>query len=166
MIFRHLILDKCIIPVFDGLLPEPHNTTILRLLFNCAHWHGLAKLRMHIDPTLDILDALTIKIGADFRAFVNKTCPAFETYELNREMESRKRREAQKNKASGRQTTHQSTNVQNASKKERKRAVFNTQTYKYHSLGDYGPTIRRLGTTDSYSTEPVSFTYSTRSIVN
>jgi len=33
---------------------------------------------------------------------------------------------------------------------------FNLQTYKYHSLGDYPDTIRQYGTSDSYSTEPVS----------
>ena len=35
---------------------------------------------------------------------------------------------------------------------------FNLWTYKYHTLGDYADTIRRYGTTDSYSTEPVSDT--------
>jgi hypothetical protein len=33
----------------------------------------------------------------------------------------------------------------------------NLKTYKYHALGDYLHTIRRVGTTDSYSTQPVSF---------
>jgi hypothetical protein len=33
---------------------------------------------------------------------------------------------------------------------------FNLDTYKYHALGDYAKTIRRLGTTDSFSTQPVS----------
>jgi hypothetical protein len=32
-----------------GSIPEPHNGAIQRLLFLCAHWHGLAKLRMHSD---------------------------------------------------------------------------------------------------------------------
>jgi hypothetical protein len=32
---------------------------------------------------------------------------------------------------------------------------FNLNTYKVHALGDYAATIRRYGTTDSYSTEPV-----------
>jgi hypothetical protein len=31
----------------------------------------------------------------------------------------------------------------------------NLNTYKLHALGDYTATIRRYGTTDSYSTEPV-----------
>jgi hypothetical protein len=38
----------------------------------------------------------------------------------------------------------------------RRRKKFHLQLYKYHSLGDYSNTIRRFGTVDSYSTEPVS----------
>lgn len=34
--------------------------------------------------------------------------------------------------------------------------TFSNLTYKGHSFGDYVETIRRYGTTDSYSTEPVS----------
>ena len=34
--------------------------------------------------------------------------------------------------------------------------MFNLDTYKYHSLGDYVEHIKRYGTTDSYSTEAVS----------
>jgi hypothetical protein len=32
------------IPVFTGLLPEPHDGQVSKLLFVLAHWHGLAKL--------------------------------------------------------------------------------------------------------------------------
>ena len=38
----------------------------------------------------------------------------------------------------------------------RKQKKFNLNTYKTHSLGDYVQTIQMYGTTDSYSTEPVS----------
>jgi len=38
----------------------------------------------------------------------------------------------------------------------RKPKHLNLQTYKYHALGDYVSAIRRYGTTDSYSTQPVS----------
>jgi hypothetical protein len=79
--------------VFDGLLPEPHNGAILRLLFICAHWHGLAKLRMHTDDSLTIFEDLTVHIGAEFRKFNNRTCPAFDTRELPRETNARNRRE-------------------------------------------------------------------------
>ena len=93
---------QCAIPVFDGLLPEPHNQAILSLLFTCAHWHGLAKLSMHTDPTLDILDNVTVQLRTEFRAFTNKTCPAFNTRELRHETESRNR--CKQKKGNGGQT--------------------------------------------------------------
>jgi hypothetical protein len=41
----------------------------------------------------------------------------------------------------------------------RQQKQFNLNTYKHHALGDVANTIRRYGTTDSYSTEPVSLTF-------
>jgi hypothetical protein len=38
----------------------------------------------------------------------------------------------------------------------RKPKLLNLETYTYHALGDYVRTIRTFGTTDSYSTQPVS----------
>jgi hypothetical protein len=38
----------------------------------------------------------------------------------------------------------------------RKPKLLNLDTYTYHALGDYLKTIRAFGTTDSYSTQPVS----------
>lgn len=120
---------------------------------------------MHTDPSLDLFDAVTIATGAKFRGFTNKTCPAFDTYELNRETNARRRRQAQKTSkvsdaASSRDNSARfgatNTSSADAGNTGRRRKTFNTQTYKYHSLGDYPNTIRRLGTTDSYSTEPVS----------
>src|ERR1700685_2728114 len=139
-------LFECSIPVFEGLLPEPHNSTILRLLFLCNHWHGLAKLRMHTDHTLDILDQTTICLGTEFRAFSDKTCSRFSTRELSREGQARKCRKAKT------ATTKRSDGPQSKS--------FNLQTYKYHSLGDYVKMIRQFGTMDSFSMEPVSFSLS------
>lgn len=37
-------ISQCAIPVFNSLLPEPHNNMVMQLLFTCAHWHGLVKL--------------------------------------------------------------------------------------------------------------------------
>lgn len=123
---------------------------------------------MHTDSSLDLFDVVTIKTGAKFRGFINKTCPAFDTYELSRETEARKRRQA-KNcskdlNAAGRETNSgrfgaTKTSPADVSNVGRRRKTFNNRTYKYHSLGDYPSTIRRLGTTDSYSTEPVSRLY-------
>jgi hypothetical protein len=43
-----------------------------------------------------------------------------------------------------------------ASNNARKPKLLNLNTYTYHSLGDYATTILDFGTTDSYSTQPVS----------
>jgi hypothetical protein len=143
---------QCAIPVFDGLLPEPHNSAVLRLLFVCAHWHGLAKLRMHTDQTLDIMDDVTTEIGAKFRAFSNKTCSAFDTQELPRESAARKRRRLKKAKGDQASAAPElPTELDGPLAKK-----FSLQTYKYHALGDHAKTIRRYGTSDSTSTEPVS----------
>lgn len=80
---------KCAFTVFDGLLPEPHNRIVTELLFSLAHWHALAKLRMHNDLTLDIMDAATISLGKKLCTFCQKMCPVFETKELSREYNAR-----------------------------------------------------------------------------
>jgi hypothetical protein len=74
--------NKCAYSVFEGLLPEPHNSSILQLLFTLAHWHGLAKLRMHTDVTLRILDDTTTSLGEQLRHFQAETCSAYTTCEL------------------------------------------------------------------------------------
>jgi hypothetical protein len=150
----------------------------MRLLFVCAHWHGLAKLRMHTDQTLNIFDETTIRIGVQFRAFSDKTCPAFDTHELSRETQARQRRQAkiaaEKHRpvlraepvgtapvvdgtVAGQGLTSHPGLVATTSPNVRgpRQKKFNLRTYKYHSLGDYPKTIRQFGTTDSYSTEPV-----------
>jgi hypothetical protein len=134
------------IPVFDGLLPEPHNGIIMRLLFVCAHWHAMAKLRLHSDLTLDILDDVTTALGKAFRHFQQKICPIYGTRELPREANARYRR---------RQNTDGTAEVSTDAEPSKK--YFNIQTYKYHCLGDYVKTIRQLGTTDSFSTTVVSY---------
>jgi hypothetical protein len=187
------IYIQCAIPVFDGLLPEPHNGAILKLLFVMAHWHGLAKLRMHNDLTLDVMDVVTVSLGDKLRAFSQDTCAAFNTKELPREANARVHRET-KRPAPKRRGLVQATNTDTSSpvnessrvpdiapvhstigqpppsvgtrganpvppdtrsNARRRKKTFNLNTYKLHSYGDYVATIRRYGTMDSYSTEPV-----------
>jgi hypothetical protein len=143
-----LINWQCAIPVFENLLPEPHNSNILRLLFTFAHWHGLAKLRMHTDATLAVLDSETTALGKQLREFESSTCSIFRTRELKREMRARERRERAKG---GRPVIGDQESTEG-----RKQKLFNLQTYKVHALGDYVSTIQRLGTTDSYTTSIVS----------
>ena len=96
---------QCAITVFDGLLPEPHNRTVTKLLFVLAHWHSMAKLRMHNDLTLAIMEEATTSLGKMLRTFSQKTCSAFATKELSREYNSRIRREGRKQASAARTTT-------------------------------------------------------------
>lgn len=58
-----------------------------------AHWHGLAKLRMHTDDTLELLDKTTTSLGNALRLFQSSTCAAFDTKELQREVDARDRKD-------------------------------------------------------------------------
>ena len=80
---------QCAIPIFDGLLSEPHNMHVFKLLFELAHWHGLAKLHMHTDATLEILSSVTRSLGNAVHIFEEKTCAAFEIHELECEQAAR-----------------------------------------------------------------------------
>ena len=180
----------------------------MRLLFTVAHWHGLSKLRLHTDLTLDILDKLTASFGKELRDFKQNTCSAFTTWELPKEVNARNRRQARQaqahligqpaalsagisvemeDKTVGGQTTQPGVDKENTKKRGQSRTVetnkrrraetgenprlvakintgrqlkeFNINTYKHHALGDVVATIRRYGTTDSYSTETVSFIF-------
>lgn len=59
-----------------------------------GHWHGLVKLCLHTDSTLEILDHNTTLLGQLLRDFQLKTCTAFDTKELPREADARDRRKA------------------------------------------------------------------------
>lgn len=123
---------------------------MLKLLSLLCHWHGLAKLRMHTDDTLQLMDDATESLGGAIRAFETDTSPAFRTKELKREAEHRQRREAR--------TCPKTvpTNPQAVSTPSSRLKSFNLRTYKFHALGDYTTSIQMFGTTDSYSTQPVS----------
>lgn len=87
---------QCAIAAFEGLIPPEHGDRVQDLLFIFAHWHALAKLKLHTDDTLSLLDDWTVMLGSESRSFVDKTCSAFETRELKREYQARKRNEARK----------------------------------------------------------------------
>ena len=82
--------------MFDSLFESEDNDDILQLLFTCAHWHGLAKLHMHTDQTLGLLDEVTTLLGVKFRCFVKHTCTKFNTCELQHEANARIHRAAKK----------------------------------------------------------------------
>lgn len=86
--------SQCAIPAFEGLLEEPHNRHLIKLLYRTAEWHGLAKFRMHTDSSLTLLDELTTEFGELMRDFRDLTCSQFATVELPREIAARNRRAA------------------------------------------------------------------------
>lgn len=80
------------IPVADGLLPEPYNAQLLVLLYRLAEWHALAKLRMHTEPTLQGLDKATAGIGRELRSFREWSRDSFTVKKLPKESGARRRR--------------------------------------------------------------------------
>ncbi|KAE9385441.1 hypothetical protein BT96DRAFT_840707, partial [Gymnopus androsaceus JB14] len=142
-------LLQCAIPAFEGLLEGEHNARFMRLLYRAAEWHALAKLRMHTDPTLDRLDKVTAEFGRLMREFRDFTCTKFDTVELPHEAQACARCQVE---SAGLSTDA----TQNATRvAQRKTKGLNLQTYKFHAMGDYVPTIKLFGTSDSYSTQPV-----------
>ncbi|KAF8155662.1 hypothetical protein B0H34DRAFT_859991 [Crassisporium funariophilum] len=143
-------LLQCAIPVFEGLLPEPHNDTILSLLFTMGEW-TLGKLRMHTETSLNWLEQCTTDLGCQLRKFKTHTCSAFETKELPKE-EAACGGHWAKNKTRPQATPAPPSGHPPATSWKAK--IFNMITYKLHSLGDYVKMICWFGTSDSYSTQP------------
>ncbi|KAK7015137.1 hypothetical protein VNI00_019203 [Paramarasmius palmivorus] len=139
-------LLQCAIPVSEGLLEEPHNKRLLKLLYCAAEWHALAKLRMHTESTLQDLRSLTEEFGKLMREFDRLSCSQFNTVELEKESTARARREQEAARRRGDRT-------QAPTQPGRKPRKLNLNTYKYHAMADYAATIERFGTTDSYSTQ-------------
>ena len=167
----HESISQCAIPVFEGLLPEPHNEIVLTLLFRLAEWHALAKLRMHTESTLTLLESVTTTLGYELRRFRATTCSVFFTTELPKEAAARQRKRGQKAKAApkvptlpAQASTSSSSKAPEGSSslpttgpppKKQRRKTFNLSIYKVHALGDYAHTVRLFGPTDSYSTQTV-----------
>ncbi|CAA7270389.1 unnamed protein product [Cyclocybe aegerita] len=132
---------QCSIPAFEGLLDEPHNSRLMKLLYRTAEWHGFAKFCLHTETTLAHLEAITCELGKLMREFWDATKGDFATYELPHETAARKRHEQQQNPMS------------TATGQGRKEKLLNLFTYKWHALSDYVRTIRLFGGTDGFSTQ-------------
>jgi hypothetical protein len=115
---------------------------------------------MHTDDTLKVLDQVTVHIGAEFRDFSNKTCPAFDTRELKREAAARKCRQLKNAETQSKSEKDRPTTTTKQSEDLTRRKKFRIRSFKHHSLGDFPAMIRQFGTSDSFSTEPVSIRYS------
>jgi len=123
---------------------------LMKLLYRTAEWHGIAKLRMHTDTTIQRLELLTKEIGQLMRHFQDSTHSEFKTFELPREIAARKRQHQRtQDRASNRGPLSASESS------SRKIKTLNLSTPKFHFLGDYVSTIRMFGCTDSFSTQMV-----------
>ena len=138
-----LMSYQCALPVLDGLLPAPHDTAVLDLIFVMGCWHAYAKLRLHTEHTLASFRRLTTDLGVLLRHFSMVVCSAFKTTELPRERAARIQKAA--NAAAGSKTLGGGL----------KPKGFNLNTYKLHALGDYPQTISDRGTTDNYTSQRV-----------
>jgi len=88
------------------------------LLYKAAEWHALAKLRLHAETTLGLLEAVTKEFGRLMRQFHDKTSNEFNTVEIPCGANARK---------GGSHGT--------------KKKILNLNTYKFHALADYVATI-------------------------
>ncbi|KAF8460696.1 hypothetical protein JB92DRAFT_3137451 [Gautieria morchelliformis] len=145
---------QCVIPIIEGLVPEPFGGIILDVLWEVCQWHGLAKLRLHTETTLARLDGATTTLGKQFHRFIGEVCYHMETFETPSEVQARQRRQA---RALGLQLQGapkgRGTDMNNGGPAQRKRKTLNLQTYKFHALGHYVQNIRLFRTTDSYTTQ-------------
>jgi hypothetical protein len=143
-----IVIPQCVIPCIEGLFPEPHNTSVIELLFIFATWHALAKLHVHTDSSLRLLDTTTSALGNALRCFARITCPEFNTFETNAEYTKRQRRQA----AAATSSTSNSVSFSTS----RQPRTFSLKTTKHHFLGDYVSCIKIFGTTDNYNSALVS----------
>jgi len=153
-------ITQCSIPAFEGLLDKRHDRRLITLLYRTAEWHGLAKIRIHTQSTLEHLESLTNEFGRLMRCFRDLTCSQFHTKELPCEAAAQWR--AQRC-AQARVSTTESQSVSEPSRSSglatsaQRTKTLNLFTPKFHALGDYVQTIRMFGTTDSFSTQLVKF---------
>lgn len=126
-----------------------HDSNVQTLLFYLAKWHVLAKLRLYAEDSLALLQQALWQLGAEMQRFQHVTCPAFDMKELPCETAQRHQRETVALLSGCCQKSIGSLSLQK---------VFNTNTYKFHALGNYEQMIRHYGTMDAYyMTQVVSF---------
>ena len=139
-----LVCTQVIIPAYEGLLPLEHNRTILELLFELANTHALAKLCLHTEVTVDLLEVSTDYMYHAMDKFARTAWAVYNVYERADEVEARPRRQREKNP---------NVPVNGA----RRKIEFNTnKTIKYHAAGHYPDYIQSHGPLDNYSTQTVS----------
>ena len=79
--------------MFEDLISPAHGSSVQRLLFQLTKWHALAKLRIHTDNSLTLLQQSLRRLSDQLCHFQRDTCGAFDTRELPGEAAQRQRRE-------------------------------------------------------------------------
>jgi hypothetical protein len=136
------------------------------MFWDLAVWHALAKMRIHTEDTIELLEIGTRELAVSVAAFEYKVCPHFKTRELAKEVARRGRAQVRKKQkataaAASKPSTQQSkaiiTNkdIEVAAGDPRMRVFSVRDTYKFHRSADVARTIRRFGTSDNYSTQSV-----------
>jgi hypothetical protein len=125
---------QCTMPVFKSLFPEDHDVIIQSLLYRFTHSHTLAKLRMHSETTLSLLDEVFKKLSCQLHEFRDITCVAFTMFELPKEKAMQECKAVCEHSGCINPDTG-SASGQNVTK-------FNLNTYKFHTMGDYLQLIR------------------------
>lgn len=92
----------------------------------------MAKLRLHTDITLDIMDKLTTELGQAFRDFRDKVCSVYETRELPRETAKRQRRAAKKVASQLHPEASGPDQTTNQPKRANKKVILKTYHYLSH----------------------------------
>jgi Sec-independent protein translocase protein TatA len=147
--------------VFEGLFQRipTLEKLVQNLLYILSTWHALAKARSHTLTSVSILDDCTTTLGHLLRKFRRQTND-IETKETPKEKEARQRRQAkkaEKDAKAGKQPKRRPAASNAEGDNDAKPAkFFNMFTYKMHTLGAYVRSIMTFGTSDNYSTQPVS----------
>ena len=127
---------KCILPVIEGLIPD-HDALLRSLLFCAANWLSLAKLHVHSESTLHVLNKLTKEYGRLTRQLARDT-ENVKMVETPREAEIRRRRKVPGSTA--------------ASESGPKSKPITNSTFKHHMMTHYVLAIMFWGTVDSFTT--------------
>ncbi|KAF7800284.1 hypothetical protein EIP86_011532, partial [Pleurotus ostreatoroseus] len=145
----------CIIPCLEGLLPAPLEHVIFDLIFIVLLWHGLAKLRMHTETTVDLLDGLTTHLGDNVRKFKRAVDP-IDTRELGKEAAARIRREKArlaKEKGGTKAAAAETSTSESVTYSKRNIRKFNDKTFKIHNPLHTVEDIKEFGPTEIFSTQ-------------
>lgn len=125
------------------------------MLWTLLMWHALAKLHAQTEITVSILEHVTVDLGNAVRAFARRG-RKIDTRELPSEEAARGRRKAMLLSKKQREDREARNGKTNGKKEKSKQKLINHETFKLHNLPHYPNWIRRMGTTDNYSTQTVS----------